>query len=108
MIIKDASVQVDRTLTDFERQFMDKIHEFAKWQRQNGQTFPCVMCNTQTQSYGIYIPFNSHEWGAPKGKRRFIYYAICDHCANICEEDTVTVVLSTKVANVGETRNVND
>jgi hypothetical protein len=54
---------------------MEKLIEIAM---EHGKTEePCVLCNTPTHRRCLFMPENSEEWGAPKGKQRFIVYPLC-------------------------------
>jgi hypothetical protein len=56
-----------------------QLHE-AMRARTNGEIeAPCILCDRPTRSFGVMCT-DKHEWGAPQGKQRFIFYPLCDLC----------------------------
>ena len=41
---------------------------------------PCLMCGTVTDGGSCFAPDDSQLWGAPPGKQRLIFFALCSSC----------------------------
>lgn len=55
---------------------------------------PCLLCKTPTLNRGIFAPKNSQRYGAPKGKTRYIVYALCEkHKYNLKNTEAIENIL---------------
>jgi hypothetical protein len=41
---------------------------------------PCLVCAEPINSRGIFFPDSPEKYGAPKGKKRIVIYALCPAC----------------------------
>jgi hypothetical protein len=40
----------------------------------------CLLCSAEPSVIGVFVPENAQEYGAVKGKTRFIRYCLCTRC----------------------------
>ena len=40
----------------------------------------CLLCGANPSVIGVFVPENPQEYGAAKGKNRFIRYCLCSQC----------------------------
>jgi hypothetical protein len=44
---------------------------------------PCILCGGHSDNWGIFVPEgkeNQELYGAPNGKTRALFYALCESC----------------------------
>jgi hypothetical protein len=40
----------------------------------------CLFCEGEPSYFGVFVPNNSSEWGAARGKQRLFFYAMSEKC----------------------------
>lgn len=46
-------------------------------------TRPCLLCGGLPWVAGVFTPNQPEEWGAPSGKRRYLFFSLCLDCFDI-------------------------
>lgn len=67
---------------------MESIGEILQRVVNSGRVDRCLFCGDEPSYFGVFVPSDSGEWGAARGKQRLFFYGICENCFSVTDSES--------------------